>query len=119
MAEAIPAARATSGPIVQESIWNSRVFTGEWQHTKAGSIVVREPATGAELTSVGLAGATDIAQAAARAAIVQREWVALAPTERARVFYAAARLLEDQASDIVPWIMRETGAVAPKAQFEI
>src|SRR5215475_321007 len=117
MAEAARAARATTGPIIQESIWNGRVFSGEWQRTKAGVIAVKEPATGATLTTVGRADAADVAQAAATAAAAQAAWAAAAPNDRASVFRTAARLLEDQAPAIVPWIMRETGAVAPKAQF--
>src|SRR5262245_33278690 len=117
MVEAV--ASAPSGRLAEESIWNSRIFMGEWQRSKGGVTAVNEPATGAQLTKVGLAGEADVAEAAAIAAAAQSAWADAAPTDRAKVFRAAARLLEDQAPEIVPWIVRETGAVAPKAEFEI
>jgi benzaldehyde dehydrogenase (NAD) len=48
-----------------------------------------------------------------------QSWRDTPPETRAKVLRDAARLLEAHTSEVVEWDVRETGAVPPKAQFEV
>lgn len=103
---------------LDESAWQGKIFTGSWTAGGAGEIKVVEPATGATIGSVGLANTDDLASAAARAVVAQREWAALPHMERAAVMRRAGELWEKHADEIELWIMREAGSLRPKAQLE-
>ncbi|NTF33075.1 benzaldehyde dehydrogenase [Rhizobium skierniewicense] len=99
--------------------WQGRALFGDWQTTAAGVMDVTDPATGAVIASVGVGGPSDIARAAAEARSAQKAWAKTLPTERARILSKAADLLEDNRSELIPWIMRESGSIYPKAGIEI
>ena len=102
-----------------EKTWEGRVFGGDWRSAAGGSLDVMEPATGNKLTSVGNASAADIRKAAAEAKAAQPGWAATPYEERAAVLRKAARALEDNQEELIPWIARETGGIPAKAGFEI
>ncbi|MQT15567.1 benzaldehyde dehydrogenase [Segnochrobactrum spirostomi] len=99
--------------------WQGRAYLGDWRVTEAGTIDVADPASGAVIASVGIAGAADIARAAAEARAAQRGWSRTLPTERARILTKAADFLEQNGAELIPWIMRESGSIHPKAAIEI
>jgi benzaldehyde dehydrogenase (NAD) len=99
--------------------WQGRAFFADWQKTSAGVIDVTDPATGAVLASVGIGGPDDIARAAAEARAAQKAWAKTLPTERARILSKAADLLEENGAELIPWIMKESGSIHPKAGIEI
>ena len=78
-----------------------------------------EPATGNKITSVGNASAADVRQAAREARAAQPGWAATPYEERAAILRKAARALEDNQEELIPWIARETGGIPAKAGFEI
>ncbi|MGH1354535.1 MAG: benzaldehyde dehydrogenase [Thalassovita sp.] len=98
--------------------WHNAIFTGDWQKADT-ALPVAEPATGETLVEVGLANARDVAAAAERAAKAQLEWAEMPFLDRAAVFRRAAAILERRTDEFVGWIVRETGAIPPKALFEI
>jgi benzaldehyde dehydrogenase (NAD) len=98
--------------------WHEALFIGEW-HKTANAVSVIEPATGKELARVGRASVSDVSKASIIATIAQKRWAAIPFRERAAVFRRAAQITERRTSQLVQWIMRETGATAPKAMFEI
>ena len=102
-----------------ESTWRGRLFGAEWRAAEGGSIDVVEPATGAAITSVGNAGAKDVRRAAAEARAAQPGWAATPYEKRAAILRKAARTLEDNQEELIPWIARETGGIPAKAGFEI
>jgi benzaldehyde dehydrogenase (NAD) len=71
------------------------------------------------LSDVGVATPSDVATAAGLAAAAQAQWASLPYDERAAIFRKAARLFEEHAEEIVDWIVRETGSIAPKAEVEV
>jgi len=79
---------------------------------------VVEPATGAELASVGIAAPADIAAATAMAAAAQPSWAALAHTQRAAILRKAGEIWLANAAEIEDWSVREGGKIPPAAQFE-
>ena len=102
-----------------ESAWRGRLFGAEWRNAAGGSLDVLEPATGATLTRVGNATAADVRKAAAEARAAQPAWAATPYDQRAAILRKAARLLEDNKEELIPWIARETGGIPAKAGFEI
>jgi benzaldehyde dehydrogenase (NAD) len=105
--------------ILDDGRWHGRVFAGEWITPEGGERTVREVATGAELGRIGLAGPGDVSRAGATAAAAQRQWAARPYFERAAVLRRAAQLWAEHADEVRGWIVRESGSVAPKADFEL
>jgi len=99
--------------------WQGKALLGSWQPTSSGVMEVRDPATDALLASVGVAGAADIARAAAAARAAQPGWAAMLATERAAILNKAAAILEENGPELIGWIMRESGSIQPKAGIEI
>jgi benzaldehyde dehydrogenase (NAD) len=99
--------------------WTSRIFSGGWVPARGGTLQTIEPATGAVLAEVGLAGREDVAQAAVTAAAAQPAWAARTGPERAALLRRAARVLEDNHEEFETWLVREGGAVPGKAAFEV
>src|SRR5271168_2076367 len=102
-----------------ESVWRGRVFGADWRNAAGGSLDVLEPATGSTLTRVGNAIAEDVRRAAAEARAAQPGWAATPYEKRGAVLRKAARALEDNQEELIPWIARETGGIPAKAGFEI
>jgi benzaldehyde dehydrogenase (NAD) len=111
--------QTTAVTIAAENAWKGKIFTGRWQMAKGGTREVIEPATGKVLTEVGMADAEDVREAARSAAAAQVEWANTPADQRAAVLRRAAQLLEAHADTLRPWIVRETGSIPPKADFEL
>ncbi|MCO6007089.1 benzaldehyde dehydrogenase [Actinoallomurus purpureus] len=103
---------------LDEKTWAGSVSGDGWYEPSGGDAPVVEPATGAELGRTGIAAREDIARAAAQAAKAQRGWAATSFEERAAVLRRAGLLFERHATEIEEWIVRETGAIPPKAALE-
>lgn len=99
--------------------WSGRIFDGGWLASAAGTLTVREPATGDVLAETGLAGPQEVAAAAKAAAAAQKAWAAMLPQARAAILNRAADLLEQNGQELIPWIMRESGSIEAKAGIEI
>jgi benzaldehyde dehydrogenase (NAD) len=99
--------------------WRGKALFSGWEQTAAGTIEVRDPATGAVLVSVGVGDKADIARAAAAARIAQKGWAKTLPTVRQAILNRAADCLERNAAELIPWIMKESGSIQPKAGIEI
>ena len=109
-----------SAPIflAQES-WSGMIYSGGWGKATGGTYDVTAPADGSLVGSVGNGAAADVAQAAAAAAKAQPAWEATAPAKRAAILRAAADILQQNGEELIPWIIRETGSILPKAAIEI
>ncbi|WP_199434837.1 benzaldehyde dehydrogenase [Qaidamihabitans albus] len=99
--------------------WHGRVFTGSWVPAEGGESTVTEPATGDELGRIGGATAGDVTRSAARAAEAQREWAATPFHERAAVLRRAGDLWSRHADELRDWLVRESGSIPGKADFEL
>ena len=104
--------------LLAPATWDGLIHSGGWTAGSGGTIEVTEPATGATLGRVGAAGPDDVRRAATAAAAAQRGWAALAPQERAAVLRRAGALWQEHAAEVQDWIVRESGAIAPKAVLE-
>lgn len=109
----------TNASLVNEETWRGKLFLGTWKAAEHGSFDVIDKATGTVLSSLGMATPADVAEAARAAREAQPAWHAMPYEERAAIFRKAAALIQQNAEEIAPWIMRETGAIRPKADVEL
>lgn len=114
-----PTTNPTTKALLNPDTWSGKAFTGQWQALSGGLIEVMEPATGECLATVARATPADVRAAAAAARAAQRGWAALPYMQRAAVFRRAAQQLEAARDELVPWLVRETGCIPPKAFFEL
>lgn len=104
--------------LLDDAHWDGKLFLGGWEN--AASVgEVTDKASGEVMAHAGHARAQDVGRAGARARSAQRRWNALDFVARAAIFRAAAALLDVHAHELRRWIMRETGAIAPKADLEL
>jgi benzaldehyde dehydrogenase (NAD) len=101
--------------LLSEPVWESKIFDGEWVRGSADDRIVVEPATGKQLTTVGMATPDDVAAAATKATAAQKDWAARPYTERAAVLRRAGQLFERYADEIGEWVIREAGSIPAKA----
>ena len=95
------------------------IFSPAWQRALGGTVPVTDKASGEVLFESGLANAGDVAAAAKSARLAQAAWAATPGPLRGDVIRKFASLVEANAEEITTWIVRETGSIPPKAQFEI
>ncbi|GLI01681.1 benzaldehyde dehydrogenase [Phytohabitans aurantiacus] len=105
--------------LLETPTWQSKFFSNGWTAGDGGDLPVEDPATGAELGRVGIAAPSDVTASARAAAAAQPGWAALPHPERAAVLRRAGDLWKEHAEEVRDWIVRETGAVPPKGDFEI
>ena len=109
-----------SAPVfLAQDTWSGKIFSGGWETALGGAYDVTAPADGGHVAIVGNGNKSDVALAAAAAAAAQPAWEATAPTERARILTASADILEANREELIPWIIRESGSIYPKAAIEI
>jgi benzaldehyde dehydrogenase (NAD) len=99
--------------------WNGTAFDGGWDTKLAVSHEVREPATGQVLWRTGVASASDMTAAIARAHTAQAAWAATPARDRAAILLKAATLFEQHFDELALMIARETGGIIPKGQHEV
>lgn len=105
-------------PFLDASLWHERAWSGSWRTLgRSGDVV--EPATGAVLGRIAIATPADIAEASSAARDAQGGWSVTPYEQRAAVFRRAAAIAEAHREDIIGWLMRESGSIRPKAEFEL
>jgi benzaldehyde dehydrogenase (NAD) len=105
--------------LLEPGRWHGRIYADGWVDGAAGDYPVVEPATGAELARSGLAAPSDVTRAASLASAVQRDWAAQPYAGRAAVLRRAAEVFTQNAEAIIEWLVRESGAVRPFAEFQV
>lgn len=99
--------------------WDGRIFSDGWNTGSGGTRTTVAPATGEVLATVGVATADDVAKATDSALRAQRDWAASPFGERAAILRRAAQLFVEHADEINEWLMRESGATAGFATFQV
>lgn len=84
-----------------------------------GSLVVTNPATGARLGTVPLADADDVKHAVVDASSAAPSWAATSAHVRAEIMRNAAQVLTVHREEVIGWLIRESGAVRGKAEYEV
>jgi benzaldehyde dehydrogenase (NAD) len=106
---------------VAQGPWAGRIFVdGEFREPDGGRrSAVTDKATGEELAQAGVASEADVDRAVRSAKEAQPGWAALGYDERAGLLRRVARLLEDRSAEIASLIVRETGGIPGKAEYEV
>jgi len=105
-------------PFLDLTRFEGSFFDGNWTPAVERQAVL-EPATGQILFNVGSATPEEIGKAAASARAAQPGWAKKPHKERAAIFRKAAELLESNAEEITPSLMRESGSIPPKIGVEL
>jgi benzaldehyde dehydrogenase (NAD) len=93
---------------------------GEFRPASDGAThAVLEKATGEPLADVGVATLEDLDAAVSAAKQAQPGWAATTYDERAAILRAAASALQARGDEIAGLIVRETGSIPGKAQYEV
>jgi benzaldehyde dehydrogenase (NAD) len=100
-------------------IWQGKIFSRGWVTPGLGVADVTEKATGAALAGIGVASAVDVAAAASAARQAQKAWAALSGPQRGDILRDASRLLLEHADEVAEQLVRETGSIRAKAQWEV
>jgi benzaldehyde dehydrogenase (NAD) len=101
------------------AVWSAKIYSNGWQEPGLGTAEVTEKATGAKLGEIGVASAEDVSAAAAASRVVQKEWARLPGPQRGDVLREVSRLLLVHADEIADQLVRETGSIRAKAQWEV
>src|SRR5580658_6781417 len=114
------AARKAEGG-VGSAQWQGAVFVdGEFRKPAGGGTIgVRDKASGEIFATAGLATEADVDQAVAAAKAAQPAWAMRTYAERATLLRDVAGVLGDRAKELRELIMRETGCIGGKADYEI
>jgi benzaldehyde dehydrogenase (NAD) len=104
--------------LLDESQWTGKIYSDGWIDAPA-QIETTEPATGEVLGTAGGGDADSIARAAKSAARAQQAWAATPFTDRAAVVKRAGELMEKHRAELIQLLIRESGAIPPKADNEI
>ncbi|MFJ6550879.1 aldehyde dehydrogenase family protein [Streptomyces luteogriseus] len=99
--------------------WTGKIYSEGWRTAEGGTSPVIEPATGEPLARVGMASPADVERAGARAARAAPEWAAAAASERVDVLMRAGHALREHSGVVRAWIVRESGGVPAKGDYEI
>ena len=104
-----------------DQAWHEAMFTGGTFRRPAagGTLPVRDKASGEIFAVAGLASAADVDDAVAAAKAAQAGWSERTYAERAAVLRGAADSLADRAKHIRELLIRETGCIGGKADYEI
>src|SRR5919107_2495499 len=103
---------------LERSTWEGKIYLGGWTAGSGGEYPAVEPATGRELARVGAASPDDVHKAAETALQAQHDWCHLPYDKRAAVLRRAGQLFIEHEDEIHEWLIRESGAIRPFAQFQ-
>ncbi|MEV7977883.1 benzaldehyde dehydrogenase [Streptomyces sp. NPDC086519] len=99
-------------PLLDPKTWQASTLSG-------AQYEVTEPATGDTLGTVTLAAPADVSPAAAAARAAHRDWARAPHFVRAQVLRRAGDLFTEHADELREWIVRESGSIPGKADFEL
>jgi benzaldehyde dehydrogenase (NAD) len=105
----------------QDHEWQKAIFVDGKFRTPigGGTLDVRDKASGEIFAVAGLADAGDVDTAVEHALVAQRDWSERSYVERAAVLRDVATALSKAAPALRELIMRETGCIGGKADYEI
>jgi acyl-CoA reductase-like NAD-dependent aldehyde dehydrogenase len=92
---------------------------GQWREAADGAVFEDyEPYTGEVFARVADGGAAEARIAIKAAADAFPAWAALAPAEKAKLFYRAAEIVRRRSKEIAEILARETGSTIPFSTFQ-
>ena len=99
--------------------FTGQYIAGKWRPGIAGKTIRSvNPYNSETLAEIALAGTADLDEAYAAAAAAQVEWARTGPSQKIDLFRRVISILDDRQSEIINWIVRETGGTLLKAGAE-
>jgi benzaldehyde dehydrogenase (NAD) len=106
--------------LTQHAVWDGKIFVdGEFRTPEGGTLTVLDKAAQRPIGSAGVASVADVDAAARAARAAQPAWAAQPYDVRAGVLRAAAGELQSRADEFAELLVRETGCIGGKAQYEV
>jgi aldehyde dehydrogenase (NAD+) len=103
----------------KQNNFTGQYIAGQWRAGRAGTTLQdRNPYNQNLLTEIAEASREDLDEAYRSAAEVQRGWERLLPSERAAIMYRAVEIIDRRHSEIVSWLIAESGSTRMKAEME-
>jgi benzaldehyde dehydrogenase (NAD) len=109
----------TAETLLTPEVWSGKIYSNGWKKPGLGTAEVIEKATGGKLGEIGIASADDISVAGATAHEAQKEWAKVPGPQRGDVLREFSRLMLAHSQEIADHLVRETGAIRAKAQWEV
>jgi benzaldehyde dehydrogenase (NAD) len=109
----------TNTLLTPTDVWSAKIYSNGWKKPGLGTEDVIEKATGAKLGTIGIASPEDLSPAATTARDAQKKWAKVAGPKRGDVLREFSRLLLVHSEEIANQLIRETGAIRAKAQWEV
>lgn len=106
-------------PFMNEPLWRGRFFSQQWTTGAGETFPVIDKANGEVISTLGQASPDDVRKAAKAAKSAQDSWRSTSYEARADIFRRAATLVHEHREELAVWLMRETGAIRPKADVEL
>lgn len=104
---------------LNDSLQRTLFIDGEFVGSDGDVLSVTDKASGAVIGESVVATDADVNRAVSGAVAAQREWYATPATERAAILRRGGAILEREAGRFKDILIREGGAVGPKAEGEI
>jgi benzaldehyde dehydrogenase (NAD) len=105
--------------LIDPSVWDGKIWSSGWRVPAGGAADVLDKSSGATLGRVGVANAADVADACSRAQAASGAWAVTPGEKRVAILARAADLLAAASAEITEWVIRETGGIRPKGEFEV
>lgn len=99
--------------------WSGKIYSNGWRQPGGGTQAVIEKATGKTLAETGIASPQDVQTAATAGRKAQKAWAELPSPKRGDVLREFSRLILVHADEIAEQLVRETGSIHAKAQWEV
>lgn len=101
--------------------WEGKLFiAGEFVESEGKqTLSVREKATGKDLAAAGIATKSDVDRSLEIARSSQPKLTACSHEKRANILRQVADSIEQRSDELTDWIVRETGSIQAKAQYEV
>src|ERR1700722_11990288 len=109
----------TEALLTPNEVWSRKIYSNGWKKPGLGTVDVIEKATGATLGEAGIASPEDISAAGPPAREAQKSWAKVPGPKRGDVLREFARLMLAHSEEIAAQLIRETGAIRAKAQWEV
>jgi benzaldehyde dehydrogenase (NAD) len=100
-------------------LWNAKIYSNGWKKPALAAVDVIEKATGEKLAEIGIASPEDVSAAAAAAREAQKGWAKVPGPKRGDILREFSRLVLVHADEIADQLVRETGSIRAKAQWEV
>ncbi|QRY78142.1 benzaldehyde dehydrogenase [Pseudomonas sp. PDNC002] len=107
------------GLLSDAATWQGKIYNGTWCAGGLGKHPVLDKATAEPCWSVGFANAEDVEQSAGIAQRAQRSWAQLPAPLRGDILRRLSELVLEHREEIAWLIVRETGSIQGKADWEV